>query len=113
MIISLKSANTAFPRIVEMNADEDGILLRILDRDALIQRNERVGRSNHDGFQLRFAQLALEALGHIERNYFFRRPGATIRAAVFAAMAGIHYYGRKSFARVFDPAGLHARARAD
>ncbi len=95
-----------------MDADEDGILLRILDRDAFIQRNEYVGRSNHDGFQLRFAQLALEALGHIERNYFFRRPGAAIRAAVFAAMASVHYYGGKSFGRVFDSAGLRgARAK--
>ena len=112
MIISLNTTNPAFPRIVEMNADEDGILLRILDRDAFIQRNEYVGRSNHDGFQLRFAQLALEALRDIERNYFLWRSGATIRAAVFAAMASIHYNGRKSFARVFDSAGLHARARA-
>ncbi len=96
-----------------MDADEDGVLLRILDAHSFIQRNEHVGRSSHDRFQLRFAQLALEALGHIERNYFLWRSGATIRAAVFAAVAGVHYYGRKSFARVFDPAGLRGRARAE
>ena len=99
--------------MIEVDADEDGVLLRILDAHSLIQRNENVGRTIHDCFQLRLAQLAIEALGHIERNHFLRRSGATIRAAVFAAVAGVHYHGRKRFARVLDVADLSGRASAD
>jgi hypothetical protein len=34
-----------------------------------------------------------------------------MRAAIFAAVAGVHYYGRKTFARFLDPADLGRRAR--
>src|SRR5205814_4707071 len=43
MIIRFETVNTAPPRIVKMNTDEDGILLRIFDRDSLLERNEDVG----------------------------------------------------------------------
>ena len=74
MVIGFESVNPAPARIVEMNADEDRILLRVFDRHPRIERNEDVARSCHHGFDLRFAQFVVEPLRDIEGDDFFRRP---------------------------------------
>ncbi len=50
MIIRFETVDAAPARIVEMNANEDRILLRVLDRDPLLEWNEHVGRARHHGF---------------------------------------------------------------
>ncbi len=87
-----------------MNADEDRVLLRILDTNPLIQRDEDVRRARHHCFHLRFAQLAVETLSHVERDQFFWGAVTPIRAAIFAAVPGVHYHGGKGFGGIFDRA---------
>src|SRR4029453_7250787 len=99
MIVSLKSAGLALARVVKMYADKDCILLHVLHRDAVVERNKHVGVSRHDGLYLRFAQSVLEPLGYIERDRLFRWTGATVRAAIFPAVAGIHDSVIKLFGR--------------
>ena len=50
MIIRLETVNAASARIVKMYTDEDCVLLRILNRDAVIQRNEDIRGASHDCF---------------------------------------------------------------
>jgi hypothetical protein len=76
MVIRFEAMNSAPARIIEMNADEDGIFLRVFDGHASIEWDENVARSSHDRFQLRLAQLFLHTSCHIERDDFFRRAGA-------------------------------------
>src|SRR6185369_8221439 len=102
MIIGLKSARLAFTRVIKMNANKNCILLFILNCDAIIKRDKDVGIPRHDGFDLGLAQFFLETLRYIERDHLFRRPIAAIRAAIFSAVPGIHDYGAKGFARVFN-----------
>jgi hypothetical protein len=102
MIISFKAMDGAPARIVEMNADENRILLPILDRDPAIERNENIARSRHDRAELRFAQFLIHSPRHVEGDNFFRRSGATIRAVVSSAVAGIDHDGSKSASGIFD-----------
>jgi hypothetical protein len=57
-------------------------------------------------------QFFLEALGYIERHHFFRWTVAAIRTAIFSAVPGIHNYGTKRFARVFDAGSSNRAARS-
>src|SRR4029077_12091732 len=109
MIVGLKPVGLALARVVKMYADKDCIFLRVLHRDAVVERNKHVGVSRHDGLYLRLAQSALEALGYIERDRLFRWTGATVRTAIFPAVAGIHDYSGKGFGRVLN-AGSSNRA---
>src|SRR5881397_4330623 len=110
MIVRFESANLAPARIVEMYADEDCIFLRILDSHTIVQFNKDIRVAGHHCFQLGFAQLAIETLGYIESNHFLRWTVAAICAAIFAAVAGIHYHGGKVLARIFDLRSPHACA---
>src|SRR5436309_4803608 len=102
MIIRLKPVYAAPAGVVEVNTDEDGIFLRILDGDAFIKRNKNIRGPCHDGFHLRFAQLAIETLGYIEGGDFFGASETAIRPVIFSAMSGIHYHCSKALTRVFD-----------
>src|SRR4030095_15203830 len=112
MIVCLESARLALTRVVKMYADKDRILLRVLHRDAVVERNKHVGVSCHDGLDLRLAQSALEPLGYIERARLFRWTEAAVRAAVFPTVAGIHDYSGKRFARVFNAGSTNRAARS-
>src|ERR1051326_344181 len=49
VIIGLKAPDAAPPRIVEMNADENGVVLAVRDRGPFIEGNKGVvGSSHHD-----------------------------------------------------------------
>src|ERR1043166_8875830 len=87
-----------------MDTDEDRVLLPVLDRYSFIERNENVGGSRHDGFDLGFAELLIEPLGHVQGHHFFRRPRAAISADVFSAVTGIHHDGLEAFAGVLGAA---------
>ena len=100
MIIGFETVNTAPPRIVEMNADENGILLRIFDRDPLLERNKDVGRTRHHDFQIRFAELAGKPFGDIERRDFLGAAKFAVSAIVFAAMSGIDNHRAERFAGI-------------
>src|SRR5262245_38974742 len=102
MIIRFEPVNAAATRIVEVYAHEDCIFLRILDSHEIVQWNKHIRVAGHHGFQLLFAQVAVEALGDIEGNHLFRWTIAAICAAVFASMPSIYYHGIKSLGRVFD-----------
>src|SRR5437763_12647457 len=84
MIICFVTVNAAATRIVEMHADEDGVLLPVLDRHPFIERNENVGGTSHDRFELGFPQLLVQPFGHIECGYFFWRSVAPVSTAVFS-----------------------------
>src|SRR5207247_3334715 len=86
---------------VEVDADEDGIFLRILDGNAFIERNKSIRGPRHDGLHLRLAQLAIETLGHIERGNFFGASETAIRPVILSAMSGVYHYCSESFARIF------------
>src|SRR5439155_4247997 len=55
----------------------------------------------HDCFDLRFAQLAVETLSHVECGDFLSATETAIGAVVLSAMSGIDDDGRKSLARIF------------
>src|SRR5436190_24089537 len=101
MIIRLEAVYAPPAGVVEVNTDEDGIFLRILDGDALIQRNKNIRGACHYGFDFRFAQLAIETLGYIEGGDFFGASETAIRPVIFSAMSGIDNDCRKSLACIF------------
>src|SRR5437764_12440581 len=103
--------HTAAARVVEMDADKDGVRRAISDRDPLIERNEDIRVARHDGPQLRLSKLAIEPLRDVERNLLFRRSVTPHRAAIFAAMTGIDHYGGEAAARVLPP-GYFVRGAA-
>src|SRR5438132_8000920 len=72
MIISFESVNAAAARIVEMNADKNGILLRVFDRDAFFEGNEDIGRTCHDDFEIVSAEFAGKPLRDVEGGDFLR-----------------------------------------
>ena len=85
---------------VEMNADENGILLRIRDARAQFQRNKDVALARHDDLEsFRFEQRS-QLTRNIEREIFFASVTAA-RAFVVTAMAGIEH-DRLHFAEVRD-----------
>src|ERR1700740_1816115 len=102
MIVRFESANPAFAGIVEVNADKDCIFLFVLDRHTIVQFNKNIRVAGHHSFQLRFAELSVEALGDIEGDRLFRWTVSAIRAAVFTPMASVYYDGIKSLTRIFD-----------
>src|SRR6266513_350009 len=102
MIIRLEPMNASPPRIIEVYADDDRVLLRILDRHAFIKRNENIRGTGHHCFQLGFPQLAIETLGNIESNQLLCWTRASICAAIFAAVSGIYDHGLKGFAGIFN-----------
>src|SRR5688572_7012423 len=89
MIIGLDAADAATPRVVEVDADKNGVLLAIGDGGALVERNKSVAGPGHDCFEFRFAQLLLEPSGNVERRGFLRPAIAAVGAVVLAAMTGI------------------------
>ena len=101
MIIRLKPVYAAPAGVVEVNTDEDGIFLRILDGDAFIQRNKNIRGACHDGFNLRFTQLAIETLGYIECGDFFGASETAICPVIFPAMPRVHDYSCKGLACIF------------
>src|ERR1700737_5029170 len=103
MIICFESVNAAPARIVEMDTDKNGILLRVFDRDALLKRNEDVGRARHHDFQIRFAQLAGKTFSHIESRDFLRAAKFAVGAVVFAAVSSIDDNSIERFAGVSCP----------
>src|ERR1041385_1735353 len=110
MAIIFKSAESVFAGDVKMDAHEHAGLQRVLDCHAIIERNKDVRVSGHDRFYLGFAQLPLEALGHIKSDHLFRWAVAAIRAAILPAVSGIYYDSRKRFARILDAMSAHAAA---
>src|SRR6267378_5497955 len=100
MVIRFESPNPPPPRIVEMNADEDGTLLLVLNRDALLERNENIRRPRHHDFQIRFSQSARKTLGDIERRNFLRAAKFAVSAVVFATVSGIDNNSAERFAGV-------------
>src|SRR6267143_1300667 len=100
MVIRFESPNPPPPRIVEMNADEDGTLLLVLNRDALLERNENIRRPRHHDFQIRFTQSARKTLGDIERRTFLRAAKFAVSAVVFPTVSGIDDAGVEGFARI-------------
>src|SRR2546423_9328852 len=100
MIIGFESANSATPRIVEVNAHENGILLRIFDRDAFLERDKDVARPCHDNVHLRFAQLTREPFRNVEGGIFFGAAKFPVSAVIFSAVTGINNYGAERSARV-------------
>src|SRR5256886_15806456 len=101
MIIRLKAVYAASAGVVEVITDRDGIFLRILDGDALIQRNKNIRGARHYGFDLRFAQLAIESLGYIEVGDFFGASETPICPVIFPAMPRVHNYSCKGLACIF------------
>src|SRR4026207_137042 len=103
MIVRFESADPALARIVEMNTHKNCIFLLILDSHTIVQFDKDIRVTGHHSFQLRFAELSVEALGHIEGDHLFRWTVAAICAAILTPMSGVHYYGIESLTRVFDP----------
>src|SRR4029079_8555243 len=103
MIVRFESANPALARIVEVNADKNCIFLRILDSHTIIQFDKDIRVAGHHSFQLRFAELSVEALGDIEGDRLFRWTVTAICAAVFAAMSRVYYDSIKGFSCILDP----------
>ena len=92
-----------------MDADENGVLLLVAERDPAVERNESVVGASEDGLELRLAQFAVDPQGDIERDRFFRRAIAPLGAAVLAAVAGIDDDGFEGMAGV----GRDGRAAAE
>ena len=103
MIVCFESANPALARIIEVNAHENRIFLLILDSHTIVQFDKDIRVTGHHSFQLRFAELSVEALGDIEGDHLFRWTVAAICAAIFTPMSGVHYDGIESLTGVFDP----------
>src|SRR6266849_5800331 len=100
MVIRFEAVNPAPARIVEMNADEDAIFLRVLNCHALLEWNENVGRSRHHDFQIGFVQFASETFRDIERRDFLGAAKFAVSAVVFAAMPSIDHNRAERFARI-------------
>src|SRR5947209_2992884 len=107
MIIRFESANSPPPRIVKMNANEDGIFLRVLDGDPLLEWNKDVGRPGHYDFEIRFPQLAGKTFRDVKGGGFFRAAKGTVSAIVFAAVSGIDHHGVERFAGVLGRAAFN------
>src|SRR5260370_26480519 len=88
------------PRIDEMNADENRICLRVLNRDALLERNKNVGRAGHHDFQIRFAQLAGKTFRDVECRDFLGAAKFAVSAVVLSTVSGIDYHGAERFAGI-------------
>jgi hypothetical protein len=95
-------------RIIEVDADENGIALRVADRDPLVKRNENIARTRHHRLQLRFAQLAVHAARDIECDGLFGWAVATIRTAIFSSVAGINRHRVEGVDRILG-GGLTSR----
>src|ERR1700720_889306 len=106
MIIRFETVNTAPPRIVKMNTDEDRIFLLVFDRHPLLQRNKDVGRPSHHDLQIGFAQLAGKTFGDIQGRDFLGAAKFAVSAIVFAAMSSIDNHGAERFAGI-SCAGLN------
>ena len=83
-----------------MDADENGIALRVADCDSLIERNENIARACHHSFQLRFVQFAIQAARHVERDGFFGWAVAAIRAAILTSVSRVNRYRLECPARI-------------
>jgi len=90
MVIRFDAFYSAPARVVEVNADEDGVFLFVAESDPVVEGNENVVGASEDSFELRFAQFTVDPQGDIERDRFFRRTIAPVGAAVLAAVAGIY-----------------------
>src|SRR5437762_13993641 len=101
MIIRLEAVYAPPAGVVEVNTDEDSIFLRILDGDAFIQRNKNIRGACHDGFDLRFAQLAIETPGYIEIGDFFGASETAICPVIFSVMLCVHNYSCKGLTCIF------------
>src|SRR5437763_89576 len=99
MIIGLEAVDAAPAGIVEMDADEDGIVLRVFDRDTLLEWNEDVAGSRHHGFQIRFPEFAGKPFRHIKGRNFFRAAKFSVSAVVLAAVTGIDHHRLEGLAR--------------
>src|ERR1700693_4803353 len=100
MIIGLESVNAAAARIIEMNADKDGILLHVFDRDSFFEWNENVGVACHHDFEMRFAELAGQTLRDIQGRDFLGSAKSAVGAVVLASMTGVDHHGVERLARV-------------
>ena len=109
MVIRFDAFHAAPTRVVEMDADEDGIFLFVAERDPAVEWNENVVGASENGLELRLAEFAVDPKGDIERDGFFRRRLAPGSPAVLAAVAGIHDDGFESVTGV----GGDGRAAAE
>src|SRR5437016_4436125 len=83
-----------------MDADENGILLRVFDRDPLLEWNKNVGRTRHHDFQIGFTELSGKTFRDIQRGDFLRPAKLAVSAVVFAAVSRIDHDGTERFARI-------------
>src|SRR4029077_10480927 len=84
MIVGLKPVGLALARVVKMYADKDCIFLRVLHRDAVVERNKHVGVSRHDGLYLRLAQSRVLRVFICARGSLASRRWATSSVTVFS-----------------------------
>ena len=89
MVISFDAFYSAPARVVEVNANEDGVFLFVAECDPVVEWNESVVGASEDSFKLRFAQFTVDPQGDIERDRFFRRTIAPVGTAVVAGGAAI------------------------
>src|SRR4029453_9748029 len=96
MVISFDAFHSATARVVEVNANEDGVLLFVAERDPVIEWNESVVGASENGPELRLAEFAVDPQGDIKRGGFFGRRIPPGGPAVLATVAGIHDDGFES-----------------
>ena len=90
MVIGFDAFHAAPARVVEVDADEDGVFLFVAERDPVVEGDESVVGPSENGLELGLAQFAVDPQSDIERDYFFRRAIAPVGAAIFASVASIH-----------------------
>jgi hypothetical protein len=85
-----------------MNANEDGIVLRVFDRYTLLEWNKNVARPRHHDFQIGLAQFARKTFRDVEGRDFLRAAKLPVGPVVFAAVSSIDDNSAKRFAGVFS-----------
>ncbi len=100
IVIGFETMNHPARRIIEMDADENGIALRVADCDSLIERNKDIARACHHSFQLRFTKFAVEATCYVECDGFFGRAVTAIRAAILSPVSRVDRHRVECAARI-------------
>src|SRR5204862_7051489 len=77
---------------VEMNADEDGIPIRVCDRDSAWQWHKDIAVPGHDDAITGSGKEAFEALRHIQRHLFFWNSLTGNPTPIKTTMASVDHY---------------------
>ena len=91
VVEGFQTADVFLPRVVEVNADENGVAVAVAHADALRERDKIIAAARHDRLEAHPFEVAFQSGRRVERQMLFIHT-SPLAAIVMTAVTGIDHY---------------------